>query len=399
MPDFTYRVESPGKSPTLNVDIADIRQCIHLVGVSPVIKDEYDRGLFSDFPLMFKIDRYYAHYSFWDSMSHKYAPLFDNNQIPKLRIAQGDFARTTSVPRTLESDPELHEILSPVTEFNHTDTLVRDKTRVTISSKLDLSTIDTSKITPDSITGVYIGYYYPYSGTVSGSPSRVTVTGSGPTTKLHYNAASFLDPAQKYQYQTKYIQIPTLDLLYGVGKADLERKAISEAKLKEAEAKAAAEILAKVKEGEAKAAAEILAKREAEAKFAAELKAKQEAEVKAAEDLKSKQIAEAKVFVEQKLTLDVIELEYKIDELGKKFPSQKPILEKYVQSLSVWSDFQFRITGFAEMLKESNRIRTEIDILEVKWNKSKKTISCVKGSKTIKVTDVKPKCPSGYRAK
>jgi uncharacterized protein YfbU (UPF0304 family) len=227
----------------------------------------------------------------------------------------------------------------------------------------------------------------------------VTVTGSGPTTKLNYNAGSCLNPAQKYQYQTKYIQIPTLDLLYGVGKADLERVAIAEAKVKEAEAKVAAEILAKVKEAEAKVAAEILAKREAEVKAAVELKAKQEAEAKAAVELRAKQEAEAKVFVEQKLTLDVIELEYKIDELGRKFPSQKPILDKYIQSLSLWSDSQFRITGFAEMLKESKRINAELGLLEVKWNKSKKTISCVKGNKSIKVTDVKPVCPAGYRKK
>ena len=332
LPDFKYRVESPGKSPTLNVDIADIRQCIHLVGVSPVIKNEYPRSIFSDFPLTFDIDRYYAHYSFWDSPN--YAPLFDNNQIPKLRIAQGDFARTTSVPRTLESDPELHEILSPVTELNHTDTLVRDKTRVTISSKLDLSAIDISKVTPDSITGVYVGYYYPYSGTNSCSPSRVTVTGSGPTTKLNYNESSCSSPAQRYQYQTKYIQIPTLDLLYGVGKAESERKLFLEAK----------------------AAKELKAKQEAEAKAAAELKAKQEAEVKAAAELKAKQEAEAKA------------------------AADKAAGEKII----------------ADAKAEAARILAAAKAAAVT---KKTTITCVKGKLVKKVTAVKPKCPSGYRAK
>jgi hypothetical protein len=281
-------------------------------------------------------------------MSHNYAPLFDNNQIPKLRIAQGDFARTTSVPRTLESDPELHEILSPVTELNHTDTLVRDKTRVTISSKLDLSTIDTSKITPDSITGVYIGYYYPYSGTVSGSPSRVTVTGSGPTTKLNYNAGSFLNPAQKYQYQTKYIQIPTLDLLYGVGKADSERKLFLEAK-------AATELKAK-QEAEAKAAAELKAKQEAEAKAAAELKAKQEAEAKAAAELKAKQETEAKA------------------------AADKAAGEKII----------------ADAKAEAARILAAAKAAAVT---KKTTITCVKGKLVKKVTAVKPLCPKGYKKK
>ena len=130
----------------------------------------------------------------------------------------------------MESNIELHEILFPVTEVNHIDTVIRNATRVTISSQLDLSAIDTSRITPDSITGAYVGYYYPYTGTLSCFSSRWSVSNSGSTIKLRYSKGGCLDPAQKYQYQTKYIQIPTLDLLYGVGKADSERKLFLEAK-------------------------------------------------------------------------------------------------------------------------------------------------------------------------
>lgn len=334
LPDFTYRVDGPGKNPTLNIDIADTRQCIHLVGILPVTKDSV-RDVLSDFPTLFKIDRYFSHYAFWDSRATGYLSLFQTNQIPKLRIAQGDFARTTSVPRSLESQPELHEILSPVTEINHADTVVRNATRVTVTSKLDLSSIDIAKITPDSITGVYVGYYYPYSGTLSCYSSRWSVTNSGSTIKLRYTKGSCLDPEQKYQYQTKYIQIPTLDLIYGVGKADSERKAI-------ADAKATAELKAK-QEAEAKAAAELKAKQEADAKAAAELRAKQEAEAKAQAEFRSAQEA----------------LLTKLREDAEKALAAKKLLEA----------------------------------------KEKTTITCVKGKLTKKVTAVKPVCPKGYKKK
>ena len=341
LPDFTYRVESPGKTPTLNVDIADTRQCIHLVGVLPVVKTGSDLSRLLYSPT--KIDEYFAHSAISLKASKEHVSLFVTNQIPKLRIAQGDFARTTPLPKTLDSDIELHEILFPVAEVKHSDTVIRNATRVTISSQLDFSAIDISKITTESITGVYVGYYYPYTGTLSCYSSRWSVSNSGSTIKLRYSKGGCLDPAQKYQYQTKYIQIPTLDLLYGVGKADSERKAIAEAKAKqEAEAKATAELKAK-QEAEAKATAELKAKQEAEAKAAAELKAKQEAEAKAKADAEAREAA--------------------------------AIAEREAAAIA------------------------EAEAAAKAAAKKKTTITCVKGKLTKKVTAVKPKCPSGYRAK
>jgi hypothetical protein len=347
LPDFTYRVESPGKGPTLNVDMADTRQCIHLVGVLPVVKTGGDLSGLLYSPT--KIDEYFAHSAISLKASKEHVSLFVTNQIPKLRIAQGDFARITPIPKTSESNIELHEILFPVTEVKHSDTVIRNATRVTISSQLDLSAIDTSRITPDSITGVYVGYYYPYTGTLSCYSSRWSVSNSGSTIKLRYSKGGCLDPAQKYQYQTKYMQIPTLDLLYGVGKADSERKAI-------ADAKAAAELKAK-QEAEAKAAAELKAKQEEEAKAAAELKAKQEAEAKAAAELKAKQEADAKAQAEFRSAQEA--LLTKLREDAEKALAAKKLLEA----------------------------------------KEKTTITCVKGKLTKKVTAVKPVCPKGYKKK
>lgn len=93
---------------------------------------------------------------------------------------------------------------------------------------------------------------------------------------------------------------------------------------------------------EARLAAELKAKQEADAKAAAELLAKQEAEAKAAAELQAKQEAEAKAAAESK---------------AKQEAEAK-----------------------AAALK-------------------KKTITCVKGKLTKKVTAVKPKCPSGYKLK
>jgi hypothetical protein len=359
LPDFTYRVESPGKSPTLNVDIADTRQCIHLVGVLPVVKTGGDLSSLLYSPT--KKDEYFAHSAISLKASKEHVSLFVTNEIPKLRIALGDFARITPIPKSLESNIELHEILFPVTEVNHIDTVIRNATRVTISSQLDLSAIDTSRITPDSITGAYVGYYYPYTGTLICFSSRWSVSNSGSTIQLRYSKGGCLDPAQKYQYQTKYIQIPTLDLLYGVGKADSERKAI-------AETKAAAELKAK-QEAEAKAAAELKAKQEAEVKAAAELKAKQEAEVKAAAELKVKQEAEAKA---------VAELKAKQEAEAKAVAELKAKQEAEAREAAAIAD--------AEAVAKAAA-------------KKKTTITCVKGKLTKKVTAVKPVCPKGYKKK
>jgi hypothetical protein len=94
---------------------------------------------------------------------------------------------------------------------------------------------------------------------------------------------------------------------------------------------------------EIRLAAELKAKQEADAKAAAELLAKQEAEAKAAAELQAKQEAEAKAAAELK---------------AKQEAEAKA----------------------AAALK-------------------KKTITCIKGKLTKKVTAVKPKCPSGFKLK
>jgi hypothetical protein len=167
-------------------------------------------------------------------------------------------------------------------------------------------------------------------------------------------------------------------------KQEAEAKAAAELKAKqEAEAKAAAELKAK-QEAEAKAAAELKAKQEAEAKAAAELKVKQEAEAKAAAELKAKQEAEAKAARELRVKQEAeakaaAELKAK-QEAEAKAAADKAAGEKII----------------ADAKAEAARILAAAKAAAVT---KKTTINCVKGKLVKKVTAVKPKCPSGYRAK
>ena len=88
---------------------------------------------------------------------------------------------------------------------------------------------------------------------------------------------------------------------------------------------------------------------------AAELKAKQEAEAKAAAELKAKQEAKAKAIID------------------------KAAADKIIQEAKL----------------EAERILAAQASVAAK----KKTITCVKGKLTKKVTAIKPKCPSGYKVK
>jgi M6 family metalloprotease-like protein len=135
---------------------------------------------------------------------------------------------------------------------------------------------------------------------------------------------------------------------------DFERKVASE--------KAAAELKAK-QEAEAKAAAE---------KLAAELKAKQEADAKIAAD----KAAADKIIADAKAAADKIAVELK----AKQEFDSRVAAEKII----------------ADAKAEADRI---LAAAKAAAAKKKKTITCVKGKVTKKVTAVKPVCPKGYKKK
>ena len=152
-------------------------------------------------------------------------------------------------------------------------------------------------------------------------------------------------------------------------RAEQEAKAVAEIKAKqEAEARAVAEIKAE-QEAEARAVAEIKAEQEAEARAVAEIKAKQEADakaaaVKAAAQLKAKQEADAKAAADKAAA----ELKAKQEADAK---------------------------AAAELKDNEEKIAAAAKVAATK----KKTITCIKGKLTKKVTAVKPVCPKGYKKK
>ena len=176
-------------------------------------------------------------------------------------------------------------------------------------------------------------------------------------------------------------------------KQEADAKVAAELKAKQdADAKAAADLKAK-QEAEAKAAAELKAKQEAEAKAAAELKAKQEAEAKAAAELKAKQEADAKA------AADKAAAELK----AKQEADAKAAADKAAADLKAKQEADAKAA--ADKAAAAKVLAAAAAAAKAKAAKAKaaaakkKTITCVKGKLTKKVTAVKPVCPKGYKKK
>jgi hypothetical protein len=139
---------------------------------------------------------------------------------------------------------------------------------------------------------------------------------------------------------------------------------------------------------EAKAAAELKVKQEAEAKAAAELKVKQEAEAKAAAEkaaaeLKVKQEADAKAAAEKAAA------EIK----AKQEADAKAAAEAAAAELKAKQEADAKAA--ADLKANEEKIAAAAKVAATK----KKTITCIKGKLTKKVTAVKPVCPKGYKKK
>jgi hypothetical protein len=89
------------------------------------------------------------------------------------------------------------------------------------------------------------------------------------------------------------------------------------------------------------------------------------------------------------------DLSAEIDSLVKLSPSQKAKLISYKIDISPFKSINESNIGNAEI----DILRTSIKVTELKINylKNSKTITCANGKKSIKVKDVKPSCPPGYK--
>jgi hypothetical protein len=412
---------SNGEKPRISIELSEPSNCIFLINTPEIGKLESKSFLNTPF-----WNQNVSPYSSEPGLDQYWENLFNPNR--RILSASSTYFGKSEAPDYKGSSNFVMERDSNPLFSKDSLNVAGDK--ITILSELDLSKIDKAIINSRSEAQIVIGVYSKYSAISSCAAGGWTVDWTSRSSfTMRYSKGGCTPSGVMNSYQVVSATIPLLDLLQYEGaakqmaaKQDSDAKAAAELKAKqEAEAKAAAELKAK-QEAEAKAAAELKAKQEAEAKAAAELKAKQEAEAKAAAELKAKQEAtelkakqeaeakaaaelkakkeeDAKTASEQKFMNEVIEFNDKIYWLGEKFPSQKSVLKKYSNKLYNWIDAPFWLRDYIVMEKEFDRIRNEVGLLEIKWNKSKKTISCIKANKTIRVTDVKPKCPSGYRVK
>lgn len=91
------------------------------------------------------------------------------------------------------------------------------------------------------------------------------------------------------------------------------------------------------------------------------------------------------------------ELSAEIDSLIKISPSQKAKLNSYKSDISPFKSINESNVDNAEI----DILRTSIKVTEIKINyiNNSKTITCAKGKKSVKVLDVSPKCPAGFKKK
>jgi hypothetical protein len=112
----------------------------------------------------------------------------------------------------------------------------------------------------------------------------------------------------------------------------------------------------------------------------------QEAADKAASDLR---ITAAKIKYSK--------LSSEIESLIKKYPSKKSEIELYKKKIALFE----RIDQVNILTVELNLAGIESKLVAMSsiYSKIAKTISCTKGKKLLKVLDVNPKCPAGYKVK
>ncbi len=92
-----------------------------------------------------------------------------------------------------------------------------------------------------------------------------------------------------------------------------------------------------------------------------------------------------------------LKINLEIDELIKLFPSRQKELAQYKNKLAIFRNIDQTNVPTAEVNLAG--VEAKITILKIIYNKISKTINCTNGKKSVKVKDVKPVCPSGFRLK
>ena len=91
------------------------------------------------------------------------------------------------------------------------------------------------------------------------------------------------------------------------------------------------------------------------------------------------------------------ELSLEIDLLIKKYPSKKSEIELYKKKITLFE--RIDENNIANVEKNLAGIESKIVAMRSIYSKIARTITCTKEKKSLKVLDVNPKCPAGYKVK
>ena len=90
-------------------------------------------------------------------------------------------------------------------------------------------------------------------------------------------------------------------------------------------------------------------------------------------------------------------LSIEIDTLMKKYPSKASEIELYKRKIALFE--RIDETNIANVEKNLAGIESKIVAMRSIYSKIARTITCTKEKKSLKVLDVNPKCPAGYKVK
>jgi hypothetical protein len=113
---------------------------------------------------------------------------------------------------------------------------------------------------------------------------------------------------------------------------------------------------------------------------------------------RTKEIQTANEVKQTALKLKFSQLNLEIDNLIKKYPSQKAELDLYKNKIALFERIDQKNTVQSAELNLAG-IASKIASISATYKKIARTIICAKGTRTVKVTDVKPACPVGYKKK
>jgi|688.fasta_scaffold170682_2 hypothetical protein len=91
------------------------------------------------------------------------------------------------------------------------------------------------------------------------------------------------------------------------------------------------------------------------------------------------------------------QLDAEVDSLMKKYPSMKTELNLYKKKIALFDEINEKNIGTAELNLAG--LTSKIVSIKATYIKIARSLTCIKGSKTVKVVDVKPVCPKGYKKK